>query len=96
MIARGVNAATGGSRTKAGMLDFYPEDYREVLGYVIGTPLRFGGEVTGTASALIKGERPPSTNIPLARVFRGADYDAADRAAAYERSQQERKAWLRH
>jgi hypothetical protein len=97
MIARGVNAASGGSRTKAGLLDFYPEDYKEILGYVIvGTPLRFGQEVKGTASSIMKGEAPKSTNIPFARVFRGADYDAADRARAYEQSQQNRKPWLAH
>jgi hypothetical protein len=96
MIARGVNAASGGSRTKAGALDFYPEDYKEILGYIVGTPLRFGQEVTGTASAIAKGQSPKSTNIPFARVFRGADYDAADRARGYEQSQQNRKPWLAH
>lgn len=94
MLAQALNDATGGSRTKSGKLDFYPEDYKEILGYVIGTPLRFGGEVTGTASSLLKGERPKETNIPLGRVFRGADYDAADRARAFERGQASHKPWL--
>jgi hypothetical protein len=93
MIARGVNIATGGSGTKSGLLDFYPEDYKEILGYVVGTPIRFGEEVTGTAASLLKGEQPKSTNVPLGRVFRGADYDAADRARAFERSQSQRKPW---
>jgi hypothetical protein len=93
LIARGLNNATGGNEKKAGALDLYPEDYREMLGYIVGTPIRFGQEVTGTASSLIKGEQPKSTRIPLMRVFRGADYDAADRAAAFERGRASRQPW---
>jgi predicted RNA methylase len=79
-LASGVNRATGGSKTTSGLIDMYPEDYRELLGYLISTPLREIAEVTGPVQSVAKGERPDPTQTLGVRVVFGADYDAADRA----------------
>jgi hypothetical protein len=94
-IAEGVNDATGGSRSKSGMVDLYPEDYRELIGHFIGTQIRLGENLYETGSAIAKGQAPPATKTPLARVVHGTDYDAADRARAYELRDKLHHPWKR-
>jgi len=88
-IAQGVNTATGGDEGKSGEIDLYPEDYREMIDQFAGTQIRLGQNIWNTGEAVAEGKWPEATHIPLARVIRGTDYDAADRAAygAYLRSQ---------
>lgn len=83
-IAKGVNTATGGSPGKSGALDLYPEDYREMIDQFAGTQIRLGQNVWDSAAAIAQGKWPDATKIPLERVIRGTDYDAADRARGYE------------
>lgn len=88
-----VNRLSGGSRTKSGVLDFYPEDYREIFNYVGGTQSRLAQNLYESGKSIGKGEAPDATKIPLARVIHGTDYDAADRAAKFERLDKMRHPW---
>jgi len=94
-IAQGVNTATGGSRAKSGVIDLYPEDYREFIGHFVGTQLRFGANIIDTAKSIAEGKAPKPTTTPLERVIFGSDYDAADRARGYELRDQQKKPWMR-
>jgi hypothetical protein len=80
MAAKGLNYATGGNKTTSGLLDFYPEDLRELVGYMISTPIKQGSEFVATGKSIATGTAPDPTQIPIARRFFGADYDAADKA----------------
>lgn len=93
-VASSVNKATGGSRTKSGWIDFYPEDYRQIFDYVGGTQRRLGQNIYETGKSVMQGKSPDPTHVPLERVIRGTDYDAADRSIAYERSQRVKQPWL--
>jgi len=92
-IAQGINTATGGSPGKSGLLDLYPEDIREILDPFAGTQLRLGENIWNTTASIAKGEWPEPTKIPLARVIRGTDYDAANRARAYELKERMKRPW---
>jgi hypothetical protein len=94
-LAEGINTATGGSRSKSGLLDLYPEDYRELLDQFVGTQLRLGENVLQTVTAIGAGQLPESTHVPLARVIYGTNYDAADRARHYEQLEKRRRPWTR-
>jgi len=92
-IAEGVNTATGGNPGRSGYLDFYPEEYRELMDQFVGTQLRTAQNVWDTASSMAKGEWPDPKNIPLGRVVYGNDYDAANRARYYEYRDQQKHPW---
>jgi len=92
-IAQGVNTATGGSRSKSGLLDLYPEDYREMIDQFLGTQIRLGANAWDTAESIAKGEWPADTKVPVGRVVHGADYDAANRAHWYEQKERQWKPW---
>ena len=92
-MAKGVNTATGGSPAKSGLVDLYPEDYRELIDQFAGTQIRLGQNAWDTAAAVAQGKWPQATKIPLERVIRGTDYDAADRARAYELRDLRRRPW---
>ena len=94
-IARGLNYATGGRPNKSGLLDLYPEDIRELLGYMVSTPLREVAEVGTTAKSILRLEKPDPTQVPIGRVFFGTDYDAANRALRFERSKKAQQPWTR-
>jgi hypothetical protein len=93
-IAEGINKASGGARMKSGYLDFYPEDLRYPFNYAAGTQFRLGQNVYESGKSLVQGKAPDTTKMPLERVVRGTDYDAADRALGYERNQKQRRPWL--
>ncbi len=95
-IARSINGISGGSRTKSGALDFYPEDIRHIFDYVGGTQRRLLGNVYETGKSIGSGKAPDPTHVPLERVIRGTDYDAADRAIRFERSEHQKRPWLPH
>jgi hypothetical protein len=92
-MAQGLNTATGGNPGRSGTLDLYPEDIREMLDQFVGTQVRFGQNVWDTAAPLAQGEWPDPTKVPLEHVIRGTDYDAADRARAYEARDAQRHPW---
>ncbi len=92
-LAQGVNTLTGGSSSKSGVMDLYPEDYREMLDQFVGTQLRLGQNVWDTAASVAKGEWPDSGKVPLGRVVFGNDYDAADRAHEYEMRDRKKHPW---
>jgi hypothetical protein len=88
-LAGAVNRVTGGSRYESGAIDFYPEDYRQVLGYTTDTLERTlvrGAHAVGAAKS---GKAPDVGDIPVVRAGVGGDhaYDMADRSAYYEERQ---------
>jgi hypothetical protein len=92
-IASAMNSASGGDRRHQGQLDFYPEDLRLMFDYVAGSQSRMIQNIYGTSSRAINGEPTEYTKIPLARVFLGNDYDAADRARRFERLDHSKHPW---
>lgn len=94
-IASAVNKASGGSRVKSGYLDFYPEDYREIFNYVAGSQSRLAQNVYQSGKSVAQGQMPAATTMPLERVIRGTDYDAADRSLLYQRHFDQKHPWLR-
>ncbi|MGD0420565.1 MAG: strawberry notch-like NTP hydrolase domain-containing protein [Xanthobacteraceae bacterium] len=92
-IAKGVNTATGGSPGKSGVLDLYPEDYREMIDQFAGTQIRLGQNIWDTGESVAEGKWPQATKIPLERVIRGTDYDAADRARGDEARDRQKHPW---
>lgn len=94
-MAEGVNDWTGGNRHKSGLLDFHPESYREIFDQFFGAQKRFGLQIGATASNVYEGKPVTPTDIPLVSVFRGTNYDAANRAAAAHRNFISEHPWLR-
>jgi hypothetical protein len=92
-LAQGVNTATGGSPGQSGLVDVYPEDYREILEQFIGTQVRLGANIWSTGESALEGQWPDPTKVPLGRVVFGTDYDAADRAADFEYRDRQRHPW---
>lgn len=86
--AKGLNSLTGGTPYSSGFLDAYPESIRELADQLFGSQKRFGMEVGSTAGSLYRGEAPKPTETPIARVFRGIDYDQAD-SVAYSKARRE-------
>lgn len=91
--AQTINAATGGGQQKSGYVDPYPESLRTLADPWIGTHLRLLQQIGGTAGSLISGEAPKPKQVPLASVVFGSDYDAADRAASWQRRDRARHPW---
>lgn len=83
-MASTVNRLTGGNAAQKGYLDFYPEDYKEILDYAVGAQRRLGANIYQTGKSIVQGQSPDPTHVPLERVVRGSNYDAADRAKFYE------------
>ena len=94
-IAQFLNGVSGGSRTKSGYFDFYPEDIREVFNPFVGTQLGFGNQIIKTVKSIASGGLPASSEVPIGHLFYGQDYDASDIAAAAKRRQQMRQPWTR-
>jgi predicted RNA methylase len=92
-IAQGINTATGGSRGKSGLVDLYPEDYREMIDQFAGTQIRLGQNIWDTTAAVAQGKWPEATKMPLERVIRGTDYDTANRARYYELRDRQKHPW---
>lgn len=84
-LAESINDLTGGTPKKRGLIDIYPEDYREMFDYAFGTQKRLLMNIYKTAKDVQKGKHDP-THVPMERVFHGTDYDAANRHLAYEKS----------
>jgi hypothetical protein len=88
--AKGLNSLTGGTPYSSGLLDAYPESIRELADQMFGSQKRFGMEVGASAESISNSEAPKPTETPIARVFRGIDYDQAD-LAAYSKARREAK-----
>ncbi len=92
-VAKEINQLTGGSRNKSGWIDLYPEDIRQVFNYILGSQRRLVQNIYESGKAIYLGGMPEPTKVPLERVIRGTDYDAANRALAYERSMKAKQPW---
>jgi hypothetical protein len=86
-------AARGISKATAGLIDLYPEDIREIFGYMLSTPLKQASEFVTTGKSLAKLEMPDPTQFPVLRRFWGADYDAATQARLGERQHEITHPW---
>jgi hypothetical protein len=92
-IASAMNTASGGSKHHSGYLDFYPEDYRLMFDYVLGSQRRFAENVSNSVTNAVGGKPTDYSHLPLSRVIMGTDYDAADRARRFERQREEKRPW---
>jgi len=93
-LAEFVNDISGGNRHKSGLLDLHPEDYREAFDQFFGAQRRIAGEAYDTGHSWAQGQSANPARVPMARVFRGADYDQADRAAAAHKRFEAKHPWL--
>lgn len=93
--AKALNSATGGDQHHSGLIDMYPEDIRELADQMFGAQKRFGIEVGNTAGSIMKGEMPKATDVPIARVFRGIDYDQADAVEKAKHRYEQTHPWQR-
>jgi predicted RNA methylase len=91
--AKTLNSWTGGDAHHSGLIDRYPEDIRELTDQMFGAQKRFGIEVGNTAGSIMKGETPKATDIPIAKVFRGIDYDQADAVARAKHRYEQKHPW---
>jgi len=94
-IASAMNSAAGGDKNHQSALDFYPEDIRLMFDYALGTQRRMAENIINTGKNAVEGKAPDWSHVPLARVFMGTDYDAADRAHRFERRDQSEHPWKR-
>lgn len=94
-IASAMNNAAGGDKHHQSALDFYPEDIRLMFDYALGTQRRMAENIINTGKNAVEGKAPDWSHVPLARVFMGTDYDAADRARKFERRDQAEHPWKR-
>jgi hypothetical protein len=91
--AKTLNSWTGGDAHHSGLIDRYPEDIRELTDQMFGAQKRFGIEVGNTAGSIMNGETPKATDIPIAKVFRGIDYDQADAVARAKHRYEQKHPW---
>jgi len=68
-IARGLNAATGGSRTKPGFIDFSPESLEHIIEFVASGPGKFAEKASESVQALAEGRLPEAHEVPVTRRF---------------------------
>lgn len=69
VIARAVNAATGGDKYEAGLLSPTPEHVRYLAEQGLGGLLRFAGESEALAEKLISSAPVDARDVPLSNVF---------------------------
>lgn len=91
------NAASGGDKRHSGYLDFFPEDLREVTKYYsgLGTLFDLSRHATETAQNAAAGKPVDYSNVPLARVVMGTNYDSSDKSRHREREKLEKRPWER-
>jgi hypothetical protein len=92
-IAKSINFLTGGSKKKAGLFDWYPEDIREVVYQPIGAQIRFGQEIRATAKSVMKMELPKAADTPLVKVFGNPDWKKIETGRRLDRKEKNKKFW---
>ncbi len=79
-VAQFLNTHSGGTRSKSGYLDFYPEDIEYIMHAYLGGQTRLveGGVKMYQEQQAGKGINP--ADLPVGKVFYGADYEKANQA----------------
>jgi N12 class adenine-specific DNA methylase len=94
-VAQFINNHSGGTASRSGLLDFYPEDIHYLINSFFGGQMRVGEDIAAVSSAVAKGQPIPLTKVPIGSIFYGTDYDKSDQAAQRERVHQGNHPWER-